>query len=246
MKKTTVLEFIKKHTGIIEKCRWVSNSKDRTLKVNVSSDTRNLLCDLTLSNWDGFADAEVGIGSIAKFKRELSGLCGDDITTVINYNDDKSRIVSVDVMDGRDVMTITTSDLDMIGASSKLKQIPPADAEIIIDNDFKETFLKGKSALPDVNTFTILMNKKGELTLVIGYSNINSSRKTISVKTTKGLDKVDDLIHFRADYLNEILSANSECGDTVLRVSNAGICSIEFTSGDFNCKYYLTASEDQN
>ena len=246
MKKTTLLEFIKKHTDIIEKCRWVSNVKDKTLKVNVAADTKNLLCDLTLNNWDGFGDAEVGIGNMSKFKRELTGLVGDDITTVLNYNDDKSRIVSIDVMDGTDVMSVTTSDLDMIAASSKLKQSPPVSAEIIVDTAFKESFLKGKAALPDVNTFTVMVNKKKELVVVIGFSNINSSRKTIAVKTTVGLDTVDEPLHFRADYLKDILAANSECGDSILKVSDVGLCSIEFTSGDFTCKYYLTSTEDQD
>lgn len=246
MKKSTLQEFIKKHTSVIEKCRWVSNLKNKKLTVNVVSDTKNLLCDLTMNNWDGFGDAEVGIGDMSKFKRELLGLCGEDLTIVLNYNDDKSRIVSLDIMDGQDVMVVTTSDLDMIAPPSKLKQSPPINAEIVVDSNFKESFLAGKSALPDVNTFTVLMNNKNCLEVVIGYSNINSSRKRIAVKTTPGFDKVDSPLHFRADYLKEILDANSECGDVLLKVSDAGLCSIEFVSGDFTCKYYLTSTEDQD
>jgi hypothetical protein len=246
MKKTVLLEFIKKHTGVIEKCRWVSNAKDKTLKVDVAADTKNLLCDLTLSNWDGIGDAEVGIGDMGKFQRELGMLVKDDLTASVNYNDDKSRIVNIDFMDGGTVATLTVSDLDMIAASSKLKTTPPFNAEIIFDKDLIERFLKAKAALPDVKTFTVLMNKKGVLELVVGFSNINSSRASIAVKTSPGLDKVDEPLHFRADYLKDILAANSEVDEAVLKVSDGGFCSIGFTSGDFACKYHLTTTDDQD
>lgn len=246
MKKKTLVEFINKHTANIERCRWVSDAKEKTLKVNALADTKNLLCDITLNNWEGFGDAEVGISNLAKIKTELGGLCGDEITTVLNYNDDKSRIIGMDVMDGDDVFTITTSDLDMIPSSSKLKEAPPVSAEIIIDESFRESFLKGKNALPDVTGFTVMMNDKKKLMVVIGFSNINSSNKKISVKTSNGNDTVDGPLHFRADYFKDILAANSDSGDSVLKVSDQGICSIEFTSGDFVCKYYLTSTADQD
>jgi hypothetical protein len=246
MKKSILLEFIKKHTEDIDKCRWVSNAKNKTLKADVSSDTKNLLCDLTLSNWDGFGDAEVGVGDLGKFKRELSGVLGDDITCVLNYSDDKSRIANIDVMDGESVATITTSDLDMIAQSSKIKTIPKFNAEILFDKEFIERFLKAKAALPDVNNFTIMMSKKNVLELVVGFSNINSSRFILKVKTTPGKDKVQSPLHFRADYLQHILTTNSECDETTLKVSDDGLASISFISGDFDCKYYLTTTDDQS
>lgn len=247
MKKSVLLEFIKKHTKFIGKARWVSNAKDKTLKTNVAADTRNMLVDLTLKNWDGFEDAEVGIGDIDKFKKELGGIYDDEVTCSLNYDDDKNRIISVDFMDTSSVATLTTSDLDMIGPSSKLKSNPPVSAEIVFDTEMKERFLKAKAALPDVNTFTVMMNKKGVLELIIGYSNINSSRFSFNkLKTTNGKDKVDDPLHFRADFFSEVLSVNSECGDTVLKVSNSGLCTIEFSAGNFESKYYLTSTDDQD
>lgn len=247
MKKSVLLEFIKKHTKVIEKVRWVSNTKDKTLKANVAADTKNMLVDLTLNNWDGWEDSEIGVGDIDKFKKEVFGMYDEDLTCELIYNDDKSRIVRVDFKDTSTVGMATTSDLDMIGPVSKLKNNPPVSAEIVFDNEMKERFLKHKAALPDVKTFTIMMNPKSKLLeLVIGYSNINSSRYHVKVKTQNGKDNVDDMLHFRADYLAEILSVNSEGGDTVLKVSNNGLCSIEFVVGDFESKYYLTSTDDQD
>lgn len=246
MKKSVLLEFINKHTKEITKARWISNAKDKTLKANVVSDTRNLLIDLTLNNWDGWADAEIGIGDMVKFRKELSGIYDEDVTCLLNQNDDKTRIISVDFTDSGSVGTFTTSDLDMIGPISKLKNSPPVSAEIVFDEEMKSRFLKAKTALPDVNTFTVMMNKKDVLELVVGYSKINSSRFSLKVKTQNGKDKVDEPLHFRADYLAEVLSVNSECGDSVLKVSNNGLCSIEFSAEDFTSKYHLTVTDDQD
>jgi hypothetical protein len=248
MKKNTLMSFIKKYSlnGIIEKCRWVSNATDKTLKVSVASETKNLLVDLTLANWDGFSDAEVGIGNTDKFKRELGGVVGEDVSFVLNYSDDKSAIINIDVMDGNNVTTMTTSDLEMIAKSSKLKTIPPYNAEIVFNEDLKERFLRAKAALPDVNGFTVMMNKKGVLELVVGYSNINSSRFSFAVTTTNGKNSVADKLHFNAVYLKEILSANSECGDSTLFVSDNGLASISFTSGYFTCNYHLTPLDDMD
>ncbi len=246
MKKNILLDFIKKYSlgKTIEKCRWISNAKNKTLKTSVSSDAKNLLVDITLSNWEGFGDAEIGIGDTSKFKRELSGILGDDISFVINYNDAKTRIINIDVLDGENVGTFITSDLDTISPSSALKNTPKYDVEIIFDNDLKERFLKAKQALPDVDGFTVLMNKKGVLEMIVGYSNINSSRYSFKVKTNDKKDSVDEPLHFSGTFLQEILSANSECGDSTLFVSNAGIASIEFKTGDFICKYHLTSIDN--
>lgn len=247
MKKSTLLEFIKKHTTDIDKARWISNSKDKTLKANVVADTKNLLIDLTLKNWEAWGDAEIGVGNIDKFRKELSGMYDEELTCELVYNDDKTRIIRVDFTDTASAGWVTTSDLDMIGPVSKLKNNPPVSAEIIFDTEMKERFLKHKAALPDVKNFTVMMNPKTKLLeIVIGYSTINSSRYSVKVKTQNGKDEVDEPLHFRADYLANVLSVNSECGDTVLKVSNSGLCTIEFSAGDFDSKYYLTTTDDQD
>jgi hypothetical protein len=244
MKKTLLTDFIDKHTTAIGKARWVSNSTDKTLKSNTASDAKNLLLDLTLKNWDGFGDAELGVGDIPKFKKELTGLVNDDVSCELNYNEDKSRIISVSITSGKSNAIITTSDLDMIPPQSKLKKLPDVSAEVVFDSDLKERFLKAKSALPDVDMFTVMMNKKNVLEIVIGYSNINSSRYNLEVSTQNGKDKVENPLHFRADFLKEILSVNSEYGDVVLSVSDDGLSWISFKNDVFDAVYYLLSSDN--
>ena len=241
MKKEILSEFIKKYSlnGAIQKCRWLSNAKDKTLTVSVAAETRNLLAFVKLANWDGFGDAEVGVGDTNTFTKMLSGITTDDIALTLNYNTDNTRIINVGVEYDGSSATITTSDLDTIPPSSSLKTLPVFNVEIVVNDDFKQKFLKAKASLPDVNSFTVLMNKKSMLEMIIGYSNINSNRFTLKVDTQNGNNTIDKPMHFDANYLKSILSANSEAGDTTLFISDDGLASISFTSGDFTSTYYL-------
>lgn len=241
MKKEILLNFIKKHTPYLEKCRWVSSSKTNTLKVSMATEIKDLMVDITLSNWDGLSDVELGIISLPKFERELKGILGDDITLSLNYNDDKTQVVNVEVTDGPSTATIVLSDLDILPQSSNLKKKIIYNAEIVFDEEFITRFQKAKAALPEVDYFTVMMNKKNVLEMVLGYSSINSSRYTLQIKTNPGMNTVSESLTFHAGYLKSILDVNSECVSAVLRVSDMGLCNIEFKSGDLDCKYYLTS-----
>jgi hypothetical protein len=242
VKKQTLLNFIKKHTKVISKCRWLSNATDKTLKVSVAADTKNFLCDLTLHNWNAFGDYEIGIGDMEKFKREINCL-GDTFSITPNFNNDK-MVIGLSCNDGKNITTITTSSMDMIAESSKMKPLPDVNAEIIFDKDLTERFIKAKASLPDVSGFTVMMNKQGDIEIVVGYSNINSSQTTLTVRTTPGLDMVSEPIHFNANHLTDILKANSEFQESVLKVSDKGLAWIEYVNEEMTCKYYLSPLDD--
>jgi hypothetical protein len=149
-------------------------------------------------------------------------------------------------LDGENVGTVTTSDLATIAQSSRLKALPEFNAEILFDDELVDRFLKAKAALPDVESFTILMNKKNVLELVVGFSNINSSRYSFKVKTNPGKDVVSGPLHFNAKYLKEILTVNDlNGGSATLSVADGGLATISFVNGDFKCNYYLTPLADQ-
>ena len=110
-----------------------------------------------------------------------------------------------------------------------------------LDTDFIARFIKAKGALKEVNTFTLLMNKKtNKLELVIGYSKINSNRISLAITPEAGKDTADRAISFSAKYFKEILTANSESTSATLNVSMQGISFIQFSSADYESSYYLT------
>ncbi len=140
---------------------------------------------------------------------------------------------------GKMVSHNVTADLSVIPVAPPLKKVPPTNAEIALDAEFISRYISSKNALPDVETFTLLMNKKGVLELVIGHSSINSNRIKLNVTTKNGKDKVAKNISFNANHLKEILIANKDCTDATLKVSDAGLSVVEFTCGEFTANYYL-------
>ena len=118
----------------------------------------------------------------------------------------------------------------------ELKSLPPFDIEIDLDGKFIDKFIKAKNALSDVDTFTVL-TEKGNLNIVMGYSNVNSNR--ITFKAVENYASDVKAISFSAKYLKEILTANKEATSAKLLVSSKGLAHISFIIDDFVCKYYL-------
>ena len=109
-----------------------------------------------------------------------------------------------------------------------------------MDNIFINTFIRGKSALSDVETFTVVYN--GITKIVIGHSKTNSHRVTIPVKSNEAF--LPENQTFNANFFKEILVANRECLTAKLSISSKGLAHIVFDSGDYFSDYYLTALQD--
>jgi len=116
--------------------------------------------------------------------------------------------------------------------------LPEFDVEVSLDDKFLNTFVKGKNALPDVETFTVL-TEKGETQIILGYSSkANTNRVTFKVELAKG-DGLDRPINFSARYMKEILIANKEARGGVLKVSSKGLAYATFDLDGFEVDYYL-------
>jgi hypothetical protein len=117
-----------------------------------------------------------------------------------------------------------------------LKQLPEFGISIDMDGNFIEKFIKAKSALSDIDNFTIL-SEKGKLKIVIGYSNINTNRVELVVNDS--FDGEVKPISFSAKYFKEILSANKEANKATLKVSKEGLANVDFAVDGFSSNYYL-------
>ena len=195
---------------------------------------------MELSNWDGFGDVELGIIDTKGLKSKLGNLLGDDLTVNLNKRDD-GTYTSMDLIGGKQVHTAITCELDHVPKYSTLKNNITYNTEIILDDEFVELFLSTKAAYPDAELFTLLMDKKDKLGLIIGYSNINNDRGSVSsIKCNTGKDVIAKPIHFRADHFKEILNANSKTEGAILSVSDEGLATVDFKNTDFVCKYHMT------
>jgi hypothetical protein len=238
MTKDTLKTFISKYYlgGTIESVKWVVDKNNKQLKTSAITEDKNVLLNVTFNNFEDLTDAELGINDTSKLVKLLNVL-GDNING--SYNTTGDKITSIVFSDDHTDVQYVTADLSVIPVAPPLKKLPPTNAEIALDAEFISRYISSKNALPDVETFTLLMNKKGVLELVIGHSSINSNRIKLNVATKNGKDKVAKNISFNANHLKEILIANKDCTDATLKVSDAGLSVVEFTCGEFTANYYL-------
>ena len=244
MDKKKIESFIKKYSlnGLIEASRW--NIQDKTLSANIITTDKKFLTKVTFNNIE-MENAIIGVSDAAKLKK-LIGVVGDDVSITYDRDEKDTDIIrSLIFSDSNSEISYQASLLDTIEKEPSLKSIPPYEVEIPLNEEFITLFQKAKSALPDSQLYTISMNKKKQkLELILGYSSRNNTdRISLNVPTVAGKDKVTAPISFSAKNLTEVLSANTEVKDAVLKISEAGLSSITFTTPDFQSEYYMIKIE---
>jgi len=239
MKKQTLETFIKKYSlnGMIDSVKWNVNTTDKILNIKSITEEKNVLLDVSYKNFDALAeDSEIGVYDTSKLTKMLS-VMEDDINLSLNKREDK--ITSISINDTQTEAQFITADLSVIPSAPNLKKLPDFNVEIEINADFVNRFVKAKSALPEVDTFTLMMNKKKKLELVLGYSKLNSNRITLSIVSPDGKNVVSRNIMFNAKYFKEILTVNNDCENAVLKVSDLGLAVVTFSNTTFDSTYYM-------
>ena len=233
MEKTRINRFISKYNlaGLVESVKW--ESKEGSLSTNFISDDKSVLGTVTLSEFD-FEDSTFGVYDTTKLTKMLSVL-SDDVDFDITKTEDKA--ISLKFKDGSTSVNYMLADLSVIPNVPDLKQLPDFNITIKLDDTFINRFIRAKSALPDENNFTFTC-KKGNGSIILGHSNINTNRINIDVDCTCSTDKVDP-ISFSATYLKEILVANKEATDATLKISSQGLAHISFSIDNYESNYYL-------
>jgi hypothetical protein len=128
--------------------------------------------------------------------------------------------------------------LSVINVPPELKKLPEFQIKIKVDARFITTFINGKTALPDTDTFTII-STDNDVKLVIGYAAINTNRITLPVETETH-ENIDN-VSFNANLFKDVLVANKECESATLEVSDEGLARINFKVDEYDVTYYLVA-----
>ena len=238
MQKTKLNKFIQKYNlgGNVNSVKWTSNTNKLTTSF-VTPD-KSLLGTVVANNVT-FEDGDLGVYQTDQLQKLLSVL-GDDINLTLTRAGDKA--VSLKVKNDAVSVDYVLSDLSVIPDPPALKRLPNFQTKVKLDTQFIDTFIKGKSALADVDMFTFVNDKNNNINAVIGYANTNTNRVTIPVETeTNGMG---DPITFNANLFKEMLIANRECKSAVLEVSNDGLAKVNFKVDDYNSTYYIVAMTD--
>ena len=237
MQKSKLDKFISKYNlgGNVNSVKWKSSSD--TLTTTFVTPDKSLLGTVKVDKFP-FEDAEIGVYQTDQLK-SLIGVLGDDVTLDVSRAGDKAY--SLKVKNGPISVDYVLSDLSVIADPPALKRLPEFGTQIKLDSKFIDTFVKGKSALSDVDTFTVLNGKNG-VEVVIGYSSTNTNRVNIPVETTT--NDIDKPITFNANLFKEVLVANRECTSAVLEVSTEGLARVNFKVDDYDSTYFVVAMQD--
>jgi len=236
MNKVRLTRFIQKYSlgGLVESVAWKAG--DNKLVTRFISDDKTVLGEIELKN-SKFTAPELGIYTTSILNKLLTN--GDEDVD-IEVHEIGGKAINLLLKSGGTEVQFQLADLAVIPNVPDLKKLPEFDIDINFDGAFIDKFIKFKNALSDVDTFTIVSEKK-QLKLVLGYSSVNSNRVTFIVdKAFTGDIKP---ISFSAKYLKEILTANKEATSAVLKVSTQGLSHIEFKVDDFTAKYYLVEQQ---
>ena len=241
MNNTKLLRFIDKYHlgGEIKSVKWVSNGNK--LSTRFISGDKSVVGSVVLDKFDGIDSSELGVYNTSQLISLLT-ILGDDIK--FNLSSAGEKFISIDMVDTtRNTKSkYMLSDLSVIPTPPPMKNLPDKfELKLDVTRYFINTFINGKSALPDSDSFTILC-KGGKVNVVIGYSSIASNRVTIPIETSEYEDI--EPISFNAKMFANILSSNKECESATLEVSSAGLSRIKFKVDDYSSEYYLVATQE--
>jgi hypothetical protein len=234
MEKQKLQRFIDKYhlSGNVNSV--VLNSVGNTLETRFITGDKSLLGELSMNSWK-FEDINLGVYDTEQFSR-LLGVLSDDIQIKLTRSGDKA--ISLEVSDSYSKINFMLSDLSVINTPPELKKLPEFQLKIKVDTRFITTFIAGKSALPDTDTFSVI-SKNDEVKLVIGHSSINTNKVTLPVETEIYEDI--DIVSFNAELFKDVLIANKECESAILEISESGLARINFKVDEYDVTYYLVA-----
>ena len=238
MEKSKLNKFIQKYNlgGNVNSVKWTAGTNQ--LKTSFVTPDKSLLGTVVADNVK-FEDADMGVYQTDQLQKLLNVLDNDVDLSLTRAGD---RAVSLKVKNGSVSVDYVLSDLSVIPDPPALKRLPDFQTQVKLDETFIDTFIKGKSALADVDMFTFVNDKDGNLNAVIGYSSTNTNRVTIPVETTK--NGLTEPVTFNANLFKEMLVANKECTSAVLEVSNEGLAKVNFKIDDYDSTYYIVAMSD--
>lgn len=237
MNKANLLKFIELYNlnGTVERVKLESDGK--SIKTGIVADDRTMagsvkFNDLTIEK------GEYGIHDTAQFKKMLS-ILDEEIEVSVNKLDD-GRAISLAVSDKKTESLVILADMSVIPKVPTVNNVGSFDLEIELTEDFIERFVKAKNALPEVNTFTLGLNKKGDkVELIIGDSDNNTNRIKLEVVPVSGKDKPAKEISFNANYFKEILLKNRGATGAVLKINTAGLGNVNFKTTEYEANYFL-------
>jgi hypothetical protein len=247
MKKERLLQFIGKYhlAGNVESAAWtLENGK---LKTQFISDDKEMLGNLEFDEFEipNFEDAVFGVTPTSRLVKMI-GVVGNDVDLSLVKIEVGGEIKYANlIVKDKEVkerqFKNKLAELAIIPKVPTFKEYPKFDFSIELTDAVVDFFIKAKSALDERHSFAFI-KKNGKISLVFGYSTINSD----VIEESLGIDAPDelDVIAFNSDYAKDILIANKDANKKkVVHVSLKGLSHFEFEGNDFRANYYVVEKD---
>ena len=233
MKKTELLNFIGRYhlAGATTSVKWVAGSG--AIQTSFITDEQNFIGSVT-ANLD-LGTNELGVYATPQLVKMLSAV-NEDLEVSVNKIAEKS--VSIAVSDKDVNMTFMLADMSVIRQVPELKQLPDWSAEVVMDKDFVNRFIKAKNALPESENFGV-QSKGGKVEFIVNYSSINTNRIKFEADDKSAAGKDMPVVCFSSNLFKEILQANRDADTGRLELSAAGLARVVFTGKTYTAIYYL-------
>jgi len=186
-------------------------------------------------NTTPFMQGSLGINHTGALTKMLSAV-GENIN--IDVQDASGKNYAMKISEGSTKLTFMLADMSVIRQVPELKQLPDWNAEISIDKDFVNRFIKAKNALPESENFGVNC-KDGKVQFIMNYSSINTNRIKFDIQCDADGCKDMDTVCFSSNLFKEILQANRDADTGKLEVSAAGLARVSFSSQTYTATYYL-------
>lgn len=231
MEKRLFEDFTQKYSlgGAIEHVTWQSDGD--SISVSATPEDKQVMSFVTCKA----ISLDAGDFSIYETSqlRSLLNVLEDEIDVGINTV--QGTPMSLKFMDSnKSKVQFVLADPQTIPNAPTMPPLNEFEMEIPIDDNFMKRFIKGTTALSDVNAFTVVDD--GGVKFVIGYSDMNTTRISLDVDASGDLDSD---FSFSATHLKNIFLANKDVETAKIKISEKGVMYIGFEDDEYKCDYYL-------
>lgn len=241
--KTHLQSIISKYymEGLIDSAKWTI--KDNQLSINFISPNKNLVGNVTVSNFD-FRDADLGIFDTTKLNKLIAITSKNLQLETVKSGKTFTKLI---ISDNQFTVNYSLADTMLI---SKVPQVdePNYEIEASLSNDDLMAIIKAKTALVDVETVNIKsyssIEGNQQLELVFGNSDDYSNKISYYIQQISKYEAHRDFnIFYNSELLKLVMNANKEVSRGKLFLSLSGLIKLEFENDDIKSTYFLVQNE---
>ena len=238
--KSLLTSVISKYylNGLNNQVKW--RIKDKELVIYAGEKGR--VCRVQLNGFD-FEDAELGIFDTNKLNKLISITNGD---LLIKLEKLKSIFTKMHIQDSNFDLTYSLADTLILGKNTWYDDPEDWAIDINLNSEDIDHLIKAKNALGEVDSMLITTTTDfdGNDTCEFIFGDNTGFSNKITYQTNDGSINDNNLsIPFNSDIFKDVLNANKDQENCILRLSSEGILKLVFTSDEIISEYFIARNE---